>query len=337
MLGEIKKELIETPEKLKDVLEYFDYCNIVVRRNYIQFGRNKDSSPKSIVIQLKNNDWCWVNDYARNINKDIFSYISIQRCIPFVDVVKQIKNILGIDDYYSNKKPYRPFGGFYDSIYQPYKQELKIYDESILSEYVKCPNLRFLKDHISLKIQKEFDIRFDVVSQAIVIPVRDEIGRLVGVKERFNYDVEQGEMKYFYSYPCNMSQVLYGFSQNYTELADNKIYIFEAEKSVMQAASYGIKNCVALGSGSLSSRQSELIMSLHPRQVIFMHDVGYAFENIVRNMEKLSEYVRFSGTEIGYWDYSDILYENKVSPTDMGKDMFEYIIANEIKEWKGAI
>ena len=57
MLEDIKKELLNNPEKLKEVLEHFGYCNIVIRSTYMQFGRDEESSKKSIVIKLENNNW----------------------------------------------------------------------------------------------------------------------------------------------------------------------------------------------------------------------------------------------------------------------------------------
>ena len=78
MLEDIKKELLNNPEKLKEVLEHFGYCNIVIRPTYMQFGRDEESSKKSIVIKLENNNWLYVHDYARNIQTDIFSYITNQ-------------------------------------------------------------------------------------------------------------------------------------------------------------------------------------------------------------------------------------------------------------------
>lgn len=54
---------------------------------------------KSIVIKLENNNWLYVHDYARNIQTDIFSYITNQRKVEFVDVLNEIKNVLHIQDY----------------------------------------------------------------------------------------------------------------------------------------------------------------------------------------------------------------------------------------------
>lgn len=330
MLADIKKELINHPEKLKDVLEHFGYCNIVIRPKYISFGRDEKSSKKSIVINLENNEYLYTIDYARNIRKDIFSYIVEQRKVEFIDVLNEVRHALGIKDYYDFFDNKGIFGGFYEKIRKRRTNKVNTYDDSILDCYVNCGNTRFLADNISLLSQKFFNIKYDVESQGIVIPIRNQFGQLMGVKERFNYDVPDGEMKYFYAVPCSMSQTLFGYSQNYEFLVDNTIYIFEAEKSCMQCYSYGIRNCVSLGSGSISIQQVKMLLELNPKRIIFLHDVGYGLENIMRNIDMVKNYSRFTEVELGYWSYFGRGYENKVSPSDLGKECLENILQNEI-------
>lgn len=330
MLADIKKELINHPDKLKDVLEHFGYCNIVIRPKYISFGRDEKSSKKSIVINLENNEYLYTIDYARNIRKDIFSYIIEQRKVEFIDILNEVRHALGITDYYDFFDNRGIFGGFYEKIRKRRTNKVNIYDDSILDCYVNCGNTRFLADNISLLSQKFFNIKYDVESQGIVIPIRNQFGQLMGVKERFNYDVPDGEMKYFYAVPCSMSQTLFGYSQNYEFLVDNTIYIFEAEKSCMQCYSYGIRNCVSLGSGSISIQQVKMLLELNPKQIIFLHDVGYGLENIMRNIDMVKNYSRFTEVELGYWSYFGRGYENKVSPSDLGKECLENILQNEI-------
>lgn len=330
MLADVKKELINHPDKLKDVLEHFGYCNIVIRPKYISFGRDEKSSKKSIVINLENNEYLYIIDYARNIRKDIFSYIIEQRKVEFIDVLNEVRHALGITDYYDFFDNRGIFGGFYEKIRKRRTNKVNTYDDSILNCYVNCGNTKFLADNISLLSQRFFDIRYDVESQGIVIPIRNQFGQLMGVKERFNYDVADGEMKYFYAVPCSMSQTLFGYSQNYEFLVDNTIYIFEAEKSCMQCYSYGIRNCVSLGSGSISIQQVKMLLELNPKRIIFLHDVGYGLENIMRNIDMVKNYSRFTEVELGYWSYFGRGYENKVSPSDLGKEWLENILQNEI-------
>ena len=39
MLEDIKKELLNNPEKIKEVLEHFGFRNIVIRNTYMQFRK----------------------------------------------------------------------------------------------------------------------------------------------------------------------------------------------------------------------------------------------------------------------------------------------------------
>lgn len=331
MLKEIKKELLDNPEKLEELLEYFNFYNIHIHQSYISFGRAIDSSKKSIAIRLEKNDYLYVSDYARNISQDLFTYISEQRLVDFKDIISIVRKILKIDDFSIFREPQGIFGGFYEKIRKKNEYTCRTYDESILNKYVALANMRFIRDNITIDAQQFFNIRYDVESQGIVIPIYNQVGELMGVKVRCNYDVRDGEMKYYYLIPCQMSQTLYGYSQNYNYLVNNVIYIFESEKSVMQCYSYGIRNCVALGSGSISRKQVQMLLELNPKKIIFMHDVGFDLENILRNINIVKSYSRFSEVELGYWDYFDRLYDDKVSASDLGKKELLRIMDSEIK------
>lgn len=331
MLKEIKKELLNQPEKLKEVLEHYNFHNVIIHQSYISFGRSVDSSKKSIVIRLTNNDYLYVKDYARNIQKDLFTYISEQRLAEFADILSTVKSVLNITDYYDFFGDRGIFGGFYERIRKRNISKINTYDESLLDKYKMYGNARFVKDHISIDAQQFFGIRYDVESQGIVIPIRNQLGQLMGIKVRCNYEVEDGEMKYYYLIPCAMSQTLFGYSQNYNYLVDNTVYILESEKSVMQCYSYGIRNCVALGSGSISNKQVQMLFELNPKKIIFLHDTGFKQEYLDRNIAMIKNYSRFSEVEIGYWDYDGKDYEDKVSSSDLGKYKFEQIINTEIK------
>ena len=204
MLKEIKKELLDNPEKLEELLEYFNFYNIHIHQSYISFGRAIDSSKKSIAIRLEKNDYLYVSDYARNINQDLFTYISEQRLVDFKDIISVVRKILKIDDFSIFREPQGIFGGFYEKIRKKNEYTCRTYDESILNKYVALANMRFIRDNITIDTQQFFNIRYDVESQGIVIPIYNQVGELMGVKVRCNYDVGDGEMKYYYLIPCQM-------------------------------------------------------------------------------------------------------------------------------------
>ena len=61
---------------------------------------------------------------------------------------------------------------------------LKPIPEKVLSYYLPYGNIMFEDDGISLKTQMEWEIGFDCMSNAITIPLRDELGNLIAVKAR---------------------------------------------------------------------------------------------------------------------------------------------------------
>ena len=162
MLKEIKKELLDNPEKLEELLEYFNFYNIHIHQSYISFGRAIDSSKKSIAIRLEKNDYLYVSDYARNINQDLFTYISEQRLVDFKDIISVVRKILKIDDFSIFREPQGIFGGFYEKIRKKNEYTCRTYDESILNKYVALANMRFIRDNITIDAQQFFNIRYDV-------------------------------------------------------------------------------------------------------------------------------------------------------------------------------
>lgn len=335
MIEVLKKRLLEDPEKIKQLLERFDFYKIRIHSSYISFARSQESSPKSITIYLGSNKALLVKDWATNEVKDVFNYIISNRSVSFREVVSATKSILGIDGYIYDETPrVEAFGGFYGRIKNRTAPELKVYDESILDKYIRRGNQRFLKDHISLETQQKFGIGFDVESQSITIPIRNEAGGLVGVKCRRNED--DCEMKYWYDVPCQMSRILYGFSDNYESLESaDTIYVFEAEKSTMQCYSYGYRSAVSLGSGTISKKQIQLLLSLSPKKIVLLHDAQYPWESVERNLKAIQSYNRMQETELYYWNNFGRDYGGKISPTDKGEQFFEVVIKNELKQYKG--
>lgn len=332
MFKDLKKELLSNPQFIVNILDYYEFYKIHIQSNEIRCGLYEQGNPTAIRIKLKNNDNLYVTDYVRNLNCDLISYIIKVRNVQFSDVLGVIKSELGIQDFYNFTTKRTIFGGFYDRIKNKTTVlPLKTYNNSILEQYHSVYNMRFLKDNIGFETQDKFNIGYDIESQRITIPIYNEYGELVGIKGRANWDVSEDEVKYLYLIPCAMSQTLYGCCQNYDSLAENDIYVFEAEKSVLQCHSYGIHNAVALGSHSLSTQQCKLIMSLNPKRVIFLLDKGLEIEKTMNNIEKLQSFTRMFSTGIWWWDWrKNQTFNDKDSPSDKGRSALEQIIREEV-------
>ena len=332
MIQELKKQLLENPENICTLLEEFDFAHITLKRNEIRFARNSDGGP-NIRIRL-NDEYLNVTDYVNSIHTDIISYIIKEKHTDFRSVLSAIKRILNLSDDWRPQSRRLIFGGVYEHIIHRTDSSPKTYDESILDEYLKVPNERFQRDNISLEAQMKFGIGYDVGTDRITIPIRDQHGSLMGIKGRRNYETDNEEdPKYLYLVPCQMSKTLFGYSTNYSSMYGGTVIVFESEKSVLQCASYGYHNAVALGSNSLSEYQAKMILSLNPQKVIFMLDSDLPLENTKRNIDMLRSVAIMRDLQINYFDWTECLeLPAKASPSDEGKEVFEYILAENIKD-----
>lgn len=331
MLSEIKEELLKNPDAIIELLEYFDFAHIRPSSREIRCARD-ECGGSNISIRLENNENVYVNDFARGISKDIFSYIIAEKNVTFKEVIQKTKQILNLSDDWRPKQRKLLFGGIYDSIASQNREiQLRIYDDSVLDQYIKYSNLMFLNDGISLAAQKFWDIRYSIMDNRIIIPIRNEFSDLVGAKGRLNGVPEDDEPKYIYTIPVMSSQLLYGYSENYQYLYGNDIIVVESEKSVMQAWDFGVRNIVALGSNSLSEKQTKLLLQLQPKRIIIAMDEGLDFSQTQRNADTIKNFSTIFTPEIWYWDSDQDLDINpKSSPTDMGKEKFEEIMQDQL-------
>ena len=335
MLDEILKKLSENPEAIVELLEYYECGKIKVNTREVRFARDdRSESGLNISIRLANNDACFVKDFARSEANNIVSWLCKEKNVKFKDVLINIKRILHLSDDWRPQSRRLIFGGVYEHIIHRADSPPKTYDESILDNYLKVPNIRFQRDYISLEAQIEFSISYDINTDRIVIPIRDQHGSLMGIKGRRNYETDNEEdPKYLYLVPCQMSKTLFGYSTNYSSMYGDTVMVFESEKSVLQCASYGYHNAVALGSNSLSEYQAKMILSLNPQKVIFMLDSDLPLENTKRNIDMLRSVAVMRDFKINYFDWTECLeLPAKASPSDEGKGVLEYILAENIKD-----
>lgn len=333
MFAAIKAKLLQNNgEHIVALLDAFNFEKIQHKLTEIRFARNLEGG-LNISIRLQDNENLLVKDFAHGDRcMDIFAYISQEKGVPLRTVLHETRQILGLNEKWTPAVKQSLFGGIYDNLSHNTTIEVSfVYSEDILNQYADNGNFRFLNDGVSLESQKFWGVRFDVETNRIVIPIYDELYRLVGVKSRYNGVPDELNLKYYYDYPCRMSQVVYGYAQNYSYLYGNDVIITEAEKSPQQAYSFDVRNVVALGSNNLSPRQAQLLTQLEPKRIILALDEGLELSKTQRNAEILMPYLRLKNTEIWYWDSTiDIDIPFKASPTDMGEAKFNEIMNEQL-------
>lgn len=331
---EIKEKLLEQPESIEHILDVFGFDKIRINQREIRCAFEPGMNPTAVVIRLQNNENLFVKDYERNLSYDLINYIIKAKDVEFKDVMNAIKQELHLDSIYNYKRRVGLFGGLYDGLSRNNGEiSVTTYPEEILKQFGNTPNTLWLRDDISLSTQRKWGIGYDVVSQRVTMPIRTSTGEVMAIKGRLNGEPEEFEPKYLYIINGPMSQTLFGYSENYSSLYENEVFVVESEKSVLKLDSWGYNNVVALGSNSLSPTQAKLLISLNPKCVTFLLDKNLPFENTKRNADLLKTFCAMRQLKIRYWSWEDNLtLAEKSAPCDDSKEEFEYILANEIKD-----
>ena len=215
------------------------------------------------------------------------------------DIPESFKILKMIDDMNSNSLEEK-------------EKPLKPISERILSYYKKYVNDLFYEDNIDYSTQKEFEIGFDEESNRYTIPIRSEIGDLVGVKGRyFDRKVPEGENKYIYLEPCAKSKIIYGLYKTIEYVkSKGRIYVGEAEKFPLQLWSYGYRNSGSTGGKELSQYQIDMLVRLGV-------DIVLCFDKDVTKEEYEEIAERFpDGVPLFYMFDEDNILDEHESPSD---------------------
>ena len=180
---------------------------------------------------------------------------------------------------------------------------------------------------IAPEVLRDFEVKYDRLSDRIVYPIRDASGRVVNVGARtLDPDWKEKKLrKYTYCYKWNAMNVIYGLYENRDEiLKEREIILFEGCKSVLKAKSWGVDNTGALLTSHLSENQMKLLISLGCDAVFALdEDVDIRKD---RNIEKLRRYVN-----VFYIRDRDHLLQEKDSPVDQGEEIFRKLYEGRIR------
>lgn len=323
----MKEYLKNNPEQIEKILSYYNYHSINITDKEIRCAKPNGDNPSGCRIKL--NDNLSATDFTTSYNGDLFSLVATHTGLTYGEVIKTVKTMLGgkIEGSYQPEEEVL-FDGFFDSLYVPYESEEEVtYDESVLDRYNNGYkwNMRFLKDGILPSSQVKFKIGFDEDSNRITIPWRDYYGKLIGVITRIDSD-EMTNFKYLPLIPFPKHKYLYGLYQNKEYIKESKkVYIFEAEKSVLQCDSFGVYNTTALGGNQISTTQVEQLLKLGVSEIILCMDEGLMKDAIIRDVDTIKKSLFMRDVKIKVMIDKENKYlpkESKCSPSDLGKEIF---------------
>lgn len=323
----MKEYLKNNPEQIEKILSYYNYHSINITDKEIRFAKIGGDNPSGCRIKL--NDNLSATDFTTSYNGDLFGLIATHTGLTYREVLKTITTMLGKKiegNYQSEEKSL--FDGFFDSLYVPYESEEEVtYDESVLEEYNSGYKWfkRFADDGILPSSQVKFKIGFDEESNRITIPWRDYYGRLIGCMGRIDNDIPTN-FKYIPLIPFPKHKYLYGLYENKEHIKNNKVYVFESEKSVLQCDSFGVHECVSLGGNQISTTQVEQLLKLGVSEIILCMDEGLMKDAIIRDVGTIKNSLFMRDVKIKIMLDKENKYMkkgSKVSPSDQGKEIFE--------------
>jgi DNA primase len=318
----IKNYILEN-SFIPTILENLGCHHIKCCTDYYKCG-NKDGNNNNAITVYCNDNLTTV-DYTRQLSKedrshDIFDLVKFFEECNFFQAVKKVCEWIDLDYYTDPEEDLPESIKLTQLIYSLQKDDaefdenkpIKPIPETILAYYNSYVNDMFAKDNISYQTQQEFEIGYDDFTNRITIPIRDEIGSLVGVKGRlFQNQISENENKYVYIEPCNRSQILYGLHKTMPYIErQGKVYVCESEKGVLQLWDMGICNAVATGGKKVSRVQIEKLTRLCC-EVIFLFDKDVEREEVQSIADRFIDSVHVSAV----FDDGNILDE-KESPTD---------------------
>ena len=167
------------------------------------------------------------------------------------------------------------------------KQEIKIYDNTILNYFPKIYHTDWIEYGISEQSMDKFNIRYYPYKNSILIPCYDRLGRLRGIRTRVMDEIaiENGSPRYIplttidgTTYKFGTGGMLYGEYQNEAEIRRRKeAWIVESEKSCLRIDTLMNGKGIALGmmGSALSDENVKYILSLGISRLCILADSDF--------------------------------------------------------------
>lgn len=223
----------------------------------------------------------------------------------------------------------------------------KVYNENALDCGIIYHHPTWLRDGIKPEVMDEFNIRFSIAQNKILIPHYNINGQLIGIRGRAfeGEELEQGR-KYspvqigniLYTHPLQFN--LYGIDKHKEGIEKrHSAIIVEAEKStLLDHGFYGeYANTVACCGSTFNKYQINLLTNFcGASEIVIALDKEYEdwrtekARKYRRKIEEACKKYRYQASFSYIWDYDNVLKE-KDSPFDKGQEIFEHLYKNRVK------
>lgn len=336
----LKKYIYEN-KKIEYILKEIGCNHVKYHPNKEYYSCSNYNGDNEGAINVKNNEYLNVVNYTRTKefdgNSDIITLVQYNKNVPFIEAIKYIHKILNLSfEFKQNKKPinkYNPVEIFerirsYTKFGYVNVEDIHVYDDEILQDYIPMLHIGWLKQGITEKTRKKFNLAYSYKYKRVIIPLKYWLtGELLGFNQRTTVEnfEEFGIKKYFITptYPKLLN--LYGLYENYNSiLKAGYVVVAESEKSVLKRDSLFDETVVALSGKTMSEEQASILIGLNVEIVIGLdNDVDV---NEVRHIcEKFK-----NARKVSYIKDSFGILEKKDAPMDASNKDYQFLFDNRI-------
>lgn len=336
------KEYIFNNNKVEFVLDKIGCKSIKYHSSKNFYSATNYNGDNTGAVNVYNTKYLLIHNWTResefNDVSDIISLVQYNKKCSFVDAVKYLHNILGLEltPYKKEEKKEKPdpLAVFENAINRHRAivdvAEIHAIKEEAINDYVPLLYIDWLREGIMPWAAKKFGLAYSYKYHRVVIPIRYWLdGTLVGFNQRTtveNYE-ELGIRKYFLTASYRKSLNLYGLWENREEIEDKKtVVICESEKSVLKRYSRNDGTCVALQGKKLSDEQRRIIIGLNVNEVIIALDNDVPIEE-VRHICEQFYHIRNVSYVKDRWN----LLGDKDAPADAENKVYNFLIKHRVK------
>ena len=313
-IKEAKKYLLENTSRIEELLEYFGFHGFNYTTDSLRCAVPDGNNTSSVAIYLSENLNGMV--YTRGSYKgDIFGIIEYITERELSEIFSITRSLFGLSK--SGFRGGRRQIGILGDLKKYRKGKVidvknKLYDNSVLKDFVLLPHSEILEEGISPAVSIQFNLCYDPRGDRIIFPHYDWYftDKIVGLKARkvaLTTDEANllGIAKYTnYIKGYKKTENLYGWNNACQNIANEKrMILFEGEKSVLKefTLKQGAGISVALGGHIISDSQIKIIARHTPidTEVILAFDRDVLdnkeeFERVMEQVKKLAMFRKIS-------------------------------------------
>lgn len=336
------KKYIYEQEKIEFILDKIGCHDITYHPNKEYYACANIDGDNTGAINIKNNQYLSVVNWTRQGFKegsDIITLVEYNKQLSFVDAVKYLHSILGLEYKWQKKTESKVNKENPSYIFEKVRSkkrvdfsdipEIHVLNSNLLDDYIPLLHIDWFKEGIMPWAAKRFGLAYSYKRKRVIIPMRYWLtGELLGVNARTtiaNY-AELGIKKYYITPSYQKSLNIYGYYENQETIKKaGYVVVYESEKSTLKRYSMNDGTGVSVSGHTISDEQASILIGLNV-------DIIISFDNDVPIQEIRYACKKFYLKRNVYYTYDKWgLLGEKDSIADKPQKIFNFLLQNKIK------